>query len=219
VGPTRPHDAAARSFRPDRVRSKRNNDSKGVGKTGSRAIKWVIHYSRAGNRSARPEDEDPTFPMRSSTRTSTYGTNVNPHTRDSCRHRAGSGTGRAGRVAGAALPGAHGVHLTPAIRQLHVLRMANDLYDGSGSAKSSVREALAKTGRLFHHKAIMVPLIYSPRYNITAFGLEKLHPFDSRKYGHIHDWLICQGLRHAADFINPNRSPVRTFSAYIPSHT
>lgn len=26
-------------------------------------------------------------------------------------------------------------------------------------------------------------LAYSPRYDITAFGLEKLHPFDSRKYG------------------------------------
>ena len=26
----------------------------------------------------------------------------------------------------------------------------------------------------------MVPLIYSPNYNITAFGLEQLHPFDSR---------------------------------------
>ena len=26
-------------------------------------------------------------------------------------------------------------------------------------------------------------LIYSPRYNIGFFGFERLHPFDSRKYG------------------------------------
>src|SRR5438034_9574436 len=49
----------------------------------------------------------------------------------------------------------------------------------------------------------MVPLVYSPRYNITACGLERLHPFDSRKYGRIHDWLIRQGLRQPGDFITP----------------
>jgi histone deacetylase 11 len=49
----------------------------------------------------------------------------------------------------------------------------------------------------------MVPLVYSPRYNITAFGLERLHPFDSRKYLRIHDRLVRQGLRRPEDFIVP----------------
>src|SRR4051812_18549010 len=49
----------------------------------------------------------------------------------------------------------------------------------------------------------MVPLVYSPRYNITAFGLERLHPFDSRKYRRLRDWLIRQGLRRPGDFIPP----------------
>lgn len=49
----------------------------------------------------------------------------------------------------------------------------------------------------------MVPIVYSPRYNITAFGLERLHPFDSLKYRRIHDWLIRQGLRKPGDFISP----------------
>jgi hypothetical protein len=40
----------------------------------------------------------------------------------------------------------------------------------------------------------MVPLVYHPRYNITAFGLERLHPFDGRKYRRIHDALIARGL-------------------------
>ncbi len=30
---------------------------------------------------------------------------------------------------------------------------------------------------------IMARLVYSPRYNIGLFGLERFHPFDSRKYG------------------------------------
>ena len=49
----------------------------------------------------------------------------------------------------------------------------------------------------------MIPLVYSPHYNITAFGLERRHPFDAVKYRRIHDWLIRQGLRKASDFIQP----------------
>lgn len=49
----------------------------------------------------------------------------------------------------------------------------------------------------------MVPLVYRSQYNITAFGLERLHPFDSRKYRRIQQWLIRQGLRQAGDFTAP----------------
>jgi len=49
----------------------------------------------------------------------------------------------------------------------------------------------------------MVPLVYHPRYNITAFGLERLHPFDGRKYERIHDALIAGGLRRGSDFTRP----------------
>jgi histone deacetylase 11 len=49
----------------------------------------------------------------------------------------------------------------------------------------------------------MVPLIYGSQYNITALGLERLHPFDSRKYRRIRDWLVRQGLRQRGDFTAP----------------
>jgi histone deacetylase 11 len=50
----------------------------------------------------------------------------------------------------------------------------------------------------------MIPLIYHPVYNITAFGLERLHPFDGRKYRRIHDALIARGPRRAGEFIRPD---------------
>src|SRR3954447_14890268 len=53
----------------------------------------------------------------------------------------------------------------------------------------------------------MVPLVYHPRYNITAFGLERLHPFDSRKYRRIHDALVVLGLAPPKDFVRPR--PIR----------
>lgn len=49
----------------------------------------------------------------------------------------------------------------------------------------------------------MVPIVYSSAYDITAFGLERLHPFDSRKYRRIRDWLVLQGLRTRRDFVAP----------------
>lgn len=54
----------------------------------------------------------------------------------------------------------------------------------------------------------MIPLVYHPGYNITAFGLERLHPFDGRKYRRIRDALIARGLRRRRDFARP-RSATR----------
>ncbi len=49
----------------------------------------------------------------------------------------------------------------------------------------------------------MIPIVYHPRYNITAFGLERLHPFDGRKYRRIQDALVARGLRRPRDFVRP----------------
>jgi histone deacetylase 11 len=49
----------------------------------------------------------------------------------------------------------------------------------------------------------MVPLVYHPRYNITAFGLERLHPFDSVKYSRIHSAIVRGGLRKPGQFVRP----------------
>jgi histone deacetylase 11 len=49
----------------------------------------------------------------------------------------------------------------------------------------------------------VIPLVYHPGYNITALGLERLHPFDGRKYRRIHDALIARGLRRPRDFRRP----------------
>ena len=33
------------------------------------------------------------------------------------------------------------------------------------------------------------PIVYSPRYNITFLGLERLHPFDAGKWGKVISFL------------------------------
>lgn len=34
------------------------------------------------------------------------------------------------------------------------------------------------------------PIVYSPTYNIGFMGFEKMHPFDSGKWGKVHQFLI-----------------------------
>jgi histone deacetylase 11 len=52
--------------------------------------------------------------------------------------------------------------------------------------------------------SIMIPIIYHPKYNITAFGANRLHRFDGLKYRRIYDALIARGLRKASDFRRPS---------------
>lgn len=48
-----------------------------------------------------------------------------------------------------------------------------------------------------------MPILYHPQYNITFFGIEKLHPFDSTKYGRVYDALIERGLIDPDRIIRP----------------
>uniref|UniRef100_A0A6B2LJD5 Histone deacetylase domain-containing protein n=1 Tax=Arcella intermedia TaxID=1963864 RepID=A0A6B2LJD5_9EUKA len=50
-----------------------------------------------------------------------------------------------------------------------------------------------------------VPLVYSPRYNIKFFGLEKFHPFDSCKYEKIYSSLVQNGVVNKDETIEPSR--------------
>ena len=57
----------------------------------------------------------------------------------------------------------------------------------SACCKSRVRSANYSER---HNLNQCIPIVYSPRYNIHAFGLEKLHPFDASKYRRIYEDLI-----------------------------
>ena len=52
--------------------------------------------------------------------------------------------------------------------------------------------------------AIRLPVVYSPAYNLGLFGIERLHPFDTRKYEGVFDrlqearWLVGSNHHEAA---------------------
>ncbi|XP_028415597.1 histone deacetylase 11-like [Dendronephthya gigantea] len=47
------------------------------------------------------------------------------------------------------------------------------------------------------------PIVYSPDYNISFFGLQKLHPFDSGKWGRAVAFLVESGILKNQNFISP----------------
>lgn len=57
-----------------------------------------------------------------------------------------------------------------------------------------LRSSISKQGHAHAAKLrSCIPIVYSPGYNIHAFGLEKCHPFDSSKYRRIYAALLASG--------------------------
>ena len=52
-------------------------------------------------------------------------------------------------------------------------------------------------------KPEQLPIIYSSAYDISFFGLEKLHPFDTQKWGNIYKFLIESGLLAKTQSVQP----------------
>ncbi|KAG2483195.1 hypothetical protein HYH03_017930 [Edaphochlamys debaryana] len=50
------------------------------------------------------------------------------------------------------------------------------------------------------------PIVYHPRYNISFFGLEKLHPFDAGKFGKVVAALAAQGLVEPTQLVQPKEA-------------
>ncbi|XP_042147844.1 histone deacetylase 11 [Ixodes scapularis] len=51
-----------------------------------------------------------------------------------------------------------------------------------------------------------LPVVYHPEYNISFYGLEKIHPFDAGKWGKIFDILKNSGLLNATNFHVPHEA-------------
>lgn len=50
------------------------------------------------------------------------------------------------------------------------------------------------------------PIVFSEHYDMTLMGLEKLHPFDSAKYGKVHQALVDAGMIGPKDHMEPEEA-------------
>ena len=62
----------------------------------------------------------------------------------------------------------------------------------------------ATRAEIANEKKSIVPIVYSPKYKISVFGMEKLHPFDIAKYDKIFKGLRNDGLVTKENVIVPD---------------
>ena len=63
-------------------------------------------------------------------------------------------------------------------------------------------------------------IVYHPSYNISFCGIEKIHPFDSQKYGNVYRRLKNKVIiKSDADVINLRKFPEACYSKNYPNVT
>ncbi|KAK4599103.1 hypothetical protein RGQ29_009245 [Quercus rubra] len=79
----------------------------------------------------------------------------------------------------------------------------------SASASSDSDEETLRRSRILKSKLYFdvplskVPVIYAASYDIAFLGIEKLHPFDSTKWGRICRFLVSDGALHRSCIVEP----------------
>eukprot|EP00252_Welwitschia_mirabilis_P011934 TRINITY_DN2654_c0_g1_i2.p1 TRINITY_DN2654_c0_g1~~TRINITY_DN2654_c0_g1_i2.p1 ORF type:complete len:377 (-),score=68.42 TRINITY_DN2654_c0_g1_i2:208-1245(-) len=68
------------------------------------------------------------------------------------------------------------------------------------------RERIQSSKLYFDIDSSKMSLIYSSAYNISFMGLEKLHPFDSSKWGRVHKYLISKDTVAQHQFVEPEEA-------------
>ncbi|KAL0323764.1 UNVERIFIED_CONTAM: Histone deacetylase 2 [Sesamum calycinum] len=80
---------------------------------------------------------------------------------------------------------------------------SNSTTSESGSVESERRDRILSSKLYFDVHGSKVPLIYSSSYDIAFLGIEKMHPFDSSKWGRICRFLIAEGLLEQKHIVEP----------------
>ena len=72
---------------------------------------------------------------------------------------------------------------------------------GDGQIRRASHVETAHSRRIF--AGMKRPIVFSPRYDITLFGIEKSHPFDSAKYGKAFKHLVEAGFLDGENHYTP----------------
>ncbi|XP_052210755.1 histone deacetylase 2 [Diospyros lotus] len=76
----------------------------------------------------------------------------------------------------------------------------------SPDAEALRRNRILSSKLYFDVPLSKVPLIYSPYYDIAFMGIEKLHPFDSSKWGRICRFLVTDGVLDKKHIVEPQEA-------------
>nr|ASU54223.1 histone deacetylase [Hevea brasiliensis] len=90
-------------------------------------------------------------------------------------------------------------------RFIRSLKMSSSSSSASptGDAVTLRRNRILSSKLYFDVPLSKVPLIYSSAYDISFLGIEKLHPFDSSKWGRVCRFLIVEGVLDKNGIVEP----------------
>ncbi|KAK1551154.1 hypothetical protein Q3G72_031151 [Acer saccharum] len=91
-------------------------------------------------------------------------------------------------------------------RYIRSLKMSSSSSSSSSSTTDTEtirRNRILSTKLYFDIPSSKVPVIYSSAYNISFLGIEKLHPFDSSKWGRICQFLNLDGVLDKKCIVEP----------------
>jgi histone deacetylase 11 len=72
------------------------------------------------------------------------------------------------------------------------MSFTNNTLEDRAIASTSIESDSHKFSHLYSAKLHQnqCPIVYTNEYNISFFGIEKLHPFDSQKWGRVFQFLV-----------------------------
>ncbi|MCP9262809.1 Histone deacetylase 2 [Dirofilaria immitis] len=75
---------------------------------------------------------------------------------------------------------------------------------GDSSGQSSIENHWQTASKLYKKiEQDQLPIVYHPIYNISFCGMERCHPFDSRKWGRVYEALLQSGMFEERQTIMP----------------
>lgn len=89
------------------------------------------------------------------------------------------------------------------IRSLTMSSSSSSTSNNTADASTLRRNRILSSKLYFDVPLSKVPLIYSTAYDISFLGMEKLHPFDSSKWGRICRFLVMDGVLDKNSIIEP----------------
>ncbi|CAL0322543.1 unnamed protein product [Lupinus luteus] len=96
------------------------------------------------------------------------------------------------------------VATVPILQRNHSSQTSLSMSSSSSSSKDDVQRNRIISSKLYFDVPVSkVPLIYSESYDIAFLGLEKLHPFDSSKWGRICRFLTSFGVLDKKCIVEP----------------
>ncbi|VDN06465.1 unnamed protein product [Thelazia callipaeda] len=86
-------------------------------------------------------------------------------------------------------------------------RTEEDVCSTEGRLPISEKLAFVKASKLYKEvKPNQLPIVYHPLYNISFCGIERCHPFDSRKWGRVYEKLLQSGMIEEGQTIMPSEA-------------